>query len=196
MRKLVLLLMAVLLCGLVLPVSQAADERKLPKWLPDKTQLTLLEVGSKVGRYQLRAPKGYQPQARPAYATLTGCTWTGTARDDNSRPYLMLLIFTPPAGAEDRFTLEQLFAQMLSTLSMKRDKWQQSPTEAGLVNGMMFLRAYWAGIDKDSGHPMKGFCYMAQDGKTFVQLSSQEYEPHDKTALPLAEAAALTLQKP
>ncbi len=43
---------------------------------------------------------------------------------------------------------------------------------------------------------MAGFTYVALDGTSVVQVSSQDFVPHSNQALPLAEASVLTFQKP
>jgi hypothetical protein len=108
---------------------------------------------------------------------------------------IMLVFLTPPAGEENKYTLDQVSAKMLAGVQRNRINWKQSPSETGTVNGITFLRTYWRGDDAATGLPMRGISYVAQEGKGFLQLASQDVEPYAKTSLLLAETSVLTLKR-
>lgn len=164
-------------------------------WSPNKAMIGQLAPASIIGAYKLQPPKGYVLQTLSGPGGATAQSWAGTLRPDGTRPFLMLTIFTPPTGEENKYTLAQVAAKMLGGIERRRKNWKQSPSENGTINGLTFVRTYWRGTDTVTGLAMHGFSYVAQDGKGFLQLSSQDVEPYTKTSLLLTEAAALTFRK-
>jgi len=168
------------------------------KWSPNKALLSQLTTAVTINKYQIQPPQGYDLRTQQGPSGSFGSyadAWVGPARTDGTHPYIMLGFLTPPAGEANKYTLKQVFAKMLAGVKHKRRDWKQSPVEQGRVNGMTFLRSYWQGVDIESGLPMFGFNYTARDGNTFLQLSSQDFTPYKKDALPLAETSALTFRK-
>ena len=84
---------------------------------------------------------------------------------------------------------------MIGGIQRRRTNWSQTATERGKVNGLDFLRVRWSGAEKTKGSNMHGFIYVAQDGLNFIQIGSQDIEPHHEQSLKLAEAAVLTIKK-
>lgn len=164
-------------------------------WSSDKALSSQLAPTTTVGKYQIQPPQGYTLQTQPGPVGTSANEWVGPTRADGTRPYLMLLFFAPPLGEVNKYTLKQVCAKMLAGVERKRKDWKQSSIEQGNVNGITFMRAYWHGTDIASGQPMSGFSYVARDGNTYLQLSSQDFTQYKKVALPLAEASALTFKK-
>ena len=107
--------------------------------------------------------------------------WKGTPRSDSSYAYFMIVLKSADAGeAKER------------TLHRQRSNWTQTSPERGQLNGLTFVRAHFSG-DKEGKR--NGFMYVAKDGSTVIQITSQDAEPHHEHALKLAEAAALTFQR-
>lgn len=177
------------------PVPPAPPTR--PVWKSGPAFVARLAPEVAVAGYRLRLPKGYAMQTMPGPGGMTGYAWTGAPRpEDGTRAYLMLLPMRPPAGETTRYTPAQILTKMLAGIARSRRDWRVSVIQEGTVNGQPFVRAYWTGTDAATGAAMRGFGYAAVDGDGFVYLSSQDVVPHDKLALPLAEAAALTLAFP
>lgn len=167
-----------------------------PVWLSDKSLSEQLASAVSIAKYQIRPPKGYI-----ALHTLSGPSgssadsWAGITRPDGTRPYIMFVHLTIPPKQANQYTLKQISDKMLAAIERRRKAWKQSPTEQGIINGLTFMRSYWQGTDVANGQPMHGFSYVAKDGNTILQLSSQDFDPYQKVALPLAEASALTIKK-
>ena len=165
-------------------------------WQPNKALLNQLAPVTAAGQYRIQPPKGYVLQTRPGPSGSAAQAWVGAPRTDGTRSYIMLTTLVPPAGEETKYTLSQVSDKLLAGVQGRRKDWKQAPSESGTVNGMTFVRTYWRATDTATGAAMHGFSYVGQDGKGFVQISSQDVEPHSKTTLQLTEASALTFKKP
>jgi hypothetical protein len=108
---------------------------------------------------------------------------------------LMIQVFSPPPEEARKTTPEKFLESMLKGIAKRRTDWQQTPAESGQVNGFSMLRARWSGTEPEKHWKMHGFLYIAQDGLSFIQISSQDVEPNHEEPLKLAEAAALTFQR-
>ena len=164
-------------------------------WTPDATIVQRLAPVVTTGPYQIQPPQRYVLQTRPGPSGSISQAWVGPAREDGTRCYIMLVTMTPPADGTTTYTLDQVAAKMLAGIQKRRTDWKQTTPETGTVNGMTFVRTYWRGKEATSGVPMYGFSYVAQDGKGFVQLSSQDVEAYWKDTMPSAEASVLTFRK-
>jgi hypothetical protein len=162
-------------------------------WLPNKVLLKKLGPIEAAGKYQIRVPLGYIVQQKYGRDGFHASVWVGPTRADRTRPHVLMVFISPLPGGE--YTLDQVFNSMLAGVARRHNNWKQSSTEHDTVNGLTGLRAYWRGTEITKGRPEHGFSYVVQDGKDFVQLSSQEFDAHQKPALPLAEASILTFKK-
>lgn len=164
-------------------------------WPPSKALVSQLAPAAVAGAYQIQPPKGdtRENQAGPDGSAIAA--WAGPPRADGTRPYVMLLMMSPPAGEGNKYTLVQVAAKLLAGVQRRRKDWKQTPPETGTVNGLTFVCTRWSGKDAVTGRAMQGFSDVAHDGKSFIQLSSRDADPHSKTSLPLAEASALTFKK-
>ena len=162
-------------------------------WEPDPTFLDKLTPARQVGNFDIRIPKEYEFMEGPAQTGIKLHVWTGKSRPDESLPQLTITLVTPPPG--ETATLEEFLTSIAGGVQRRRTNWSQTATERGKVNGLEFLRVRWSGREKIKGANMHGFIYVAQDGSNFIQLSSQDIEPHHEQSLQLAEAATLTIKK-
>ena len=144
----------------------------------------------------IRPPKGYDEQTQPGPNGSTVYAWTGTARqDDKTRGYIMIGMFTPPPADGDKYTPMLMLERMVAAIAERRERWVQSKPERGTINGLPFVRMYWRGVDYQTGRPMRGVNYVTRDGATFIQLSSQDADPHAVDSVTLAEASILSFKK-
>jgi hypothetical protein len=145
--------------------------------------------------YQVRPPKAYSFSRPPGPPGFTGYAWAGALRGDKTAPQLLIgVVPVPPAEAKAQ-SPERFLEKMLEGVKRRRTNWTQTPPERGQVNGLTFVRARWSGTESAKGWKMHGFMYATQDGATFLQLSSQDVEPHHEHALKIAETAVLTFKK-
>ena len=183
---------AVVLACVVLAVTIGAVAQPAgDSWRPSPDLLPRLAPADPVGVYQLRPPPGYQPQDREGPSGTRSRAWVGATRPDGTRPYVMVTLAVPPAEAAPP-TLAELLGRMLTPLRQRRRNWTESRPEMGTLGGIAFARAYWRGTDAATRLPMHGFNYVALDGPTIINISSQDVAPHIREALALAEAAVLT----
>jgi len=164
-------------------------------WHPKPALKKQLAAPALVEGYQIQPPRGYRLVTQAGPGGSVAHVWVGPPHANKVRPYLMVVLLTPPPAEAHKYSLNQILAKMLGGIRRQRGTWSQTLIEHGTVNGLKFARAYWSGTDAPTGLKMHGFGYVAQDGPQFAYLSSQDVEPYDKTALPLAEAAALTFRK-
>jgi|GEM_PF-3008208 len=180
------------------PLSKpAAEALQLPIW---KTELALLaELGPEeaVDNYIVRPPRGYGRVTPPAGTVPPQGQfffWASEPREDGTAASFTMMIVTPP-GNEEFPSLEDAHEQSMDSIKKRRQTWQVTRREAGLVGGIRFLRSRWNGMDAELG-PMHGFNYSAFDGRTFIRIASQDLRQYHQQALKIAEAAALTFRKP
>ncbi len=105
----------------------------------------------------------------------------------------MLLTVTLPHEELKKYNLEQALDELAASHSHRRKDWARTVTEKGLINGLIFVRTR-NGLDLSTSLKMHGFIYVAILGKTVIQLSSQDIEPHHEEALKLAESSVLTFE--
>src|SRR6478752_7461228 len=72
-------------------------------WTPDKATLGQLAPEVKLPGFRIRPPKGYRLQQQ-THGTGQGFSWVGATRGDGTRPYLMVLVLTPPPGETKQYT--------------------------------------------------------------------------------------------
>lgn len=174
----------------------SAAPANMPVWSLSKSLVSQLMPAVTVGKYQVQPPRGYTALHRlSGPGDSSGDAWAGPTRADGTRPYLLFVHVPIPASERSKYTLAQMSAKMLAGVERHRVGWKQSPTEQGTVNGTTFLRTYWQGTEAANGKPMHGFNYVAREESTLIQISSQDVDQHQQTALALSEASALTFKK-
>jgi hypothetical protein len=100
----------------------------------------------------------------------------------------------PPIG-QPMPTAQSVLDRLLEDTRRQREEWQRTSTEIGQVNGVTFGRVRWSGIDPATGARTHGFIYVSAEGRSPIELSAHDVEPHHETALKVAEASALTFRK-
>lgn len=178
----------------LLTTPGVVQAQKLPVWKSPQAWSAKLAPARRFGFGEIRAPKGYQLQQKPAPGG-QGYAWVGSAGADGTRPYLMLLNLTMPEKEAKKYTAEKVLNSFLQNIKARHDNWQRSTAERGTINGTPFIRARWSGTHREAGMGMHGFIYVAKSGRSLIQLSSQQTQPDDFEALKLAEVAALTFKK-
>ena len=73
--------------------------------------------------------------------------------------------------------------------------WTQSAFEDEKIGDLTFKRTRWSGTALQSGWKMHGIMYVAFDGKTMIQIFSQDVDPHHVEALKLSEKSAQTFRR-
>jgi hypothetical protein len=173
-----------------------SDQLK-PRPTPNPELLSQLNEEVQFSGYGVRPPKGYTlkqlPSPLPSQKS-SGIGWVGQPRMDGTSPSFMFLVMSIPPG-ERLPTGVSAFVEFLASIRKRRTDWTTTPPEPCEIGGLRFLRAEWRGKNMDSGMPMRGFLYVAFDGRTVIQLSSQDPEPYDHSSLPIAEAAVSTFRK-
>lgn len=188
-------LVATLACIVLAPALEASAQPAADTWRPSQELLARLADPDPVGPYQLRPPIGYPPQEREGPSGSRSRAWVGSPRSDRTRPYVMVTLAVPPPGEATASTLEELLGRMLTSVRQRRQNWTESRPESGTLGGIPFVRAYWQGTDAATRQRMHGFNYVALDGGTIINISSQDVAPHIREALALAEAAVLTFTR-
>lgn len=176
-------------------VTAAAAAQDAPEWKPEAGVVARLAPVTDAGPFRIRPPKGYRMSREQGPPGSDVFGWVGAERRDGSRPYLMVMGVSPPAGKRNTYTPESALDRSLSALQEQRSEWKRTETEKGKINGVPFVRAYWSGKEPERKVKMRGFAYLTIDGERIIQINSQDVEPHAEDALKLAEAAALTFQK-
>ncbi len=171
-------------------------EQPRPVWTGDPQWRGDLAAEVGLPTFRIRPPRGYTLIEQPGPGGARAFAWKGATRADGTAPYVMVTIATAPPGETKMPTLEAALDTFLDGVRRRRVDWLRTPGEVGQVNGLTFIRARWSGIEPNSGVRMHGFMYIAIDGRNIIQLSSQDVEPHHDRALRLAEASALTFNKP
>ncbi len=176
------------------PVPSAPSSDSIVSWSPSQELLKDLGDEEKFSTFLIRPPKGYSLTQLPGPPGAELFTWRGAVRADQSSPFLMVTIVTPPPEEQKQYTALEALDILMAGIEQRRDNWKQLPVEKGQINNFEFIRTYWMGTDKETGSEMKGFMYVTLDGKNIVQIASQDLASNDK-AFVTAETAALTFRK-
>ena len=200
MNGLVLLCSAGVVLGAMIPVlppspTQGKQEQTSPGWAGQSDLLADLSAEVNMSTFRLRPPKGYGLVEQPGPRGSKASAWKGAARPDGTSPWVMVAIAPIPPEETNVSTLEEALDKFLDAVRRRRVDFQRTRPEVGQVNGVTFIRARWDGTEPDRQLRMHGFMYVAIDGRTVIQLASQDVEPHHEKALKLAEAALLTFQR-
>lgn len=170
--------------------ARAADT---PPWTPDDQVLPQLADASDEKFFTIRPPAGYQRTDQSGPVGARFLAWWGGERADHTCGSLKILIVPVPAG-EDKFSLSTQLDKFLKGVQAQRLTWSQSDIQTGNVNGTPFARAYWQGMDKQSGLKLAGFYYLAKSASNLIAISSQDLKDNQATDLHLAETSTLTFQ--
>jgi hypothetical protein len=154
---------------------------------------------TEVAGYMVNPPKGYSVVTPPPNAGPPGAKfafWGGTKRPDGTAPMFGVMVGSPPSK-EKLPALDEFLNIMLQGVKKQRiaPTWTQSPFEELKLGGLTFKRTRWSGTDLKNGWKMHGLMYVAIDGRTFIQITSQDVEPHHEEALKLSETAAQSFKK-
>jgi hypothetical protein len=162
---------------------------------PDETLLGELGDAIEINGYLLRPPRGYQETTSKDVPTwVKMVAWRGTTRSDGTAPAFAVAVGVPPAG-ERVPDLDELLTVSLDAVKRRKENWSESTPDEGTINGLVFLRARWSGTVPDTDRKLHGAIYVALDGRTVIQLGTQDAEPHHEQELKLWEAAARTFKK-
>lgn len=186
-----------ILTALTLAIPCAAVQPAKPApWVPSSSLVSTLSPSARYGSFRLRAPKGYVAQKQTARAAGEGFAWTGPERTEGPRAFLLVGIVPVPPKEAVKYTAEKALDRFLAAIEKRRQGWKRSAVERGKINGRAFVRARWSGKDTETGAAMRGFNYVSYDGKTVIQIASQDADPHAAGSLKTTEAAALTFRRP
>ena len=165
---------------------------KPPIWKSAKALLNQLDSATEIEGFLINPPKSYSwlTQPGPEGSKMTG--WAGLPRSDKTRAQLVILTVRLPKEELKKYNLEQILDELVASIEQERRDWNRTPTEKGLINGLLFVRTHWSGTDIRSGRKMYGFNYVTLVGEKIIQLSSQDVEPYHKESLELAESSAFT----
>ena len=175
-------------------LANFASAQKATQWVPTKSILEKLSAPTSIGAYEIRSPKGYEAKTREGGNGFKMTLWFGPQRANGTRAGLTLVVMPEPP-TDVKPTLEELMRLALEDQKGLRTEWKVSPSERGDINGIRFMRAYWSGASRQYKQSLRGFIYVAQVGKRFVQIGGQDVEPYQKETLPLVEAATMTFKK-
>ena len=97
----------------------------------------------------------------------------------------MVNLFEVGAAQKEQFkklTLEDLAEKMAGAVKKPMSDWKQEKVETGTINGIPFARLRWQANDPRRQARMRGFVYVARDGDTLIQLTSQDLTPETDNA--------------
>jgi hypothetical protein len=180
---------------LLAPNFSNAQTGELPKWTADQAMLDRLGEAVEVEGYELWPPKDYEPSPNaPTPPVGKMHAWIGRARPDGGRPFVMLtLIPAPPSVPEGPEALDGVLQRLLDGVKRRSMEWEQSEFEKGTINGVTFVRSRWKATQMNK--QLEGVTYAAIDGRTVIQLWSQDVVPVQDQAIDLADASIMTFRK-
>ena len=168
--------------------------RAIANLAPNAALLDELGEESAVEGYSLRPPKGYslsQPAGGPPDAKMVG--WAGKLQSDGTSPLVLVMLGKP--SPPDRLRLDEHLKASLEDVKRLYQHWSQSKPERGMLGGVTFLRSRWSGTNASKGWKTHGVMYAGIDGETYIQITTQDAEPHHEKSLEVGEAAILTFKK-
>jgi hypothetical protein len=177
-------------------LKPSMPEPQLPAWKPDSLMLAKLASELDVDNYRVQPPKGYFPVQPVGFVPppeARAFFWASENRENGTAGSFMIMLMALPPG-EELPSLEYAHEQMMEGIKRRRESWQAFRAEDGILGGIHFRRSRWSGLDANLG-PMHGFSYTAFDGRTLIQISSQDVDDYQEEALKIAEAAVLTFRR-
>jgi hypothetical protein len=174
--------------------ASAVAVNSVSDWTPDQSTLDKLADPQPCGGYVIRPPKHYTLQTIPVQDGSVGYAWVTDPRADGTHHYILAYL-TPSSANPQLHTVEDILGHFLSSVRQHQSAFKVSQMQVGTINGLVFFRQYWAGIDATTGQNTHGFIYAARDGRMIIEISSQDIEPYSDTSLPLTEASTLTFRK-
>jgi peroxiredoxin len=166
-----------------------ASERGRPRWFAPATRLTKLGPEADVGAYRMRLPREMTAHKPPPEDGQTIFLWKHSTLFNGAT---QLQVTLRPA-AEDK--PEDAIEKRLASVPCLRQGWTCSAVQRGVVQGLIFYRVNWSGIERGDKRPVAGFVYAAVDGDTLIEIAGRTTEANHSELL-LADAAALTFRKP
>lgn len=166
-------------------------------WFPDPALTPQLGTETSFGAYTLRLPAGVSlaGQRRVLYRLHLEdiSKYEGAPRPDGSR----LVMFVDVASARPGAFFTSTAAEMISHIDDQIFEHTVSPLKSpnvyGRINGLETLRQYFKMNAK--GVKTHGFQYWMLGPTSAIVVVAADAEPHNTDTLPLAESAALTLNK-
>lgn len=161
-----------------------------PSWTSSPALTTRLAPVASEGGFQVRPPVGYTGPHKSSDQVVI-CRWNGPVQPDGHVMFLTFASLVQPPQMPKR-ALPQAFAGMMGVYSNHYTELKVTPTQLGVVRGILFCRCYWSGTDKETGRKMHGFQYAGQSGNVFYTVSAEGSASYSKSQFDLAEASALT----
>ena len=179
------------------PESNAKNDQEpsssLAEFKADSKEFTQLGEAVQVGGYTISPPKGFVRREPNAPSGVKVVAWTGATRADGSTPMIQLMILTLPAS-EQIPKLDQAIAKMIAGVKRRRTNWTESDASYGMIGDIKFAKKTWSAKDQNSGTSMDGIMYVGIDGRSLIQLYTQDLESH-KDSLKRGEASLLSFSK-
>ena len=184
--------------------AAASQSANSGEWNPNAALLNKLATESQFDAYALRLPLGFTQVDKTVQpvgsATLKQLAYAGQKRSDKTFPIVTVLILSNlpvTTSAGERAQLDKALDNVEQTTTEGKPNLVISPREYGEVNGLPLVREYFKFSQIDEGHTtfIHGFYYACIMGTSALLFSSLDAEPYNKTSLPVAEAAALTLHQ-
>ena len=185
--------------SLLLSFVAAGNAQKAPAkettatWKNDASAATKLGPAEKVDGFLIDPPKGYLRVVPPGPEDTKFTGWVSDSRADGTRAQLVVMTFTP-SGEVHQADLEPGLKALIDNMQAGRRDRKQGAYEHGSINGLPFVRTRWEAFDTTVGRTIFAFNYLTFVRGTVVQISSQDVEPYQKSALELAEASVLTFR--
>jgi peroxiredoxin len=168
-----------------------AAERGRPRWLASEQLLERLGPEVEIGVYRMRSPPDYHLERREPEPGRQVFVWRHTAALPGGVPAQLEVTLVRGAKDEPASAIEKA----LGALSCLRQGWSCSMAQRGEVNGQLFYRVNWFGLESASKRSTHGFVYAARDGDVLIQIVGRGGNL-DRGTMVFADAAALTLRKP
>lgn len=175
------------------PQAKSADSSS---WKPDAKLLSQLQPEQAFGSYLMRIPKGYTAEEKimdTEKGQVAFYTFKSPANADDSKP--QMFIITALAGPN-------YVASSVDTLFKGETFLDDKPgltvtdVQDGSNGALDLSREYFKFQDNtDKMQWIHGVRYASTDSRTNIQIIFGDQEPNNKTTLPVAEAAVLTLHK-
>jgi hypothetical protein len=178
------------------------DQTRPAEWKVDPVALKKLGDSVEVGGFSLQVPRGYtshETSVESAIGPMKVFAFVGPLRKDKTRSTTTMIITNLTPAFQENYrekSLEQIAVKKLESVKTGKKNWKQEKAELGTINGRAFVRIRWSGTDPDKKGDMRGFFYFTKDEKTTLQFNCEDLVSFGTDGLKLAEAAALTLQKP
>lgn len=196
-RLMILVIAGMLILGCEESTEKIGETKDQPRivetWQVDDAFVSQLSPRSKYIGFSIQPARGFgSTGARTSGRSQTN-GWVGPKQENGVSAAVALTLVTPPNENEVP-DLDESMRKFLDGIKKRRTNWEESETTYGEIDGAVFAKNSWTGVDKTQGVNMTGTIFVGIVNDKLVSISIQDAADNTENDLARAEASALTFR--